>query len=389
MPDLNKIPARQQIVFVDYKPAELHINKEWIIRYYAKNPLTNKLQLFRLRAPSMSNKRERQRHAARIIDGINRKLADGWSPFLESGINSFKTFKECKEKFIELTEKEIRDGIKRADTLRTYKSFISMIDNYIKDKNVKITFVLEFNKNFVFNYLDWIYFERSNSPRTYNNHMLFIRTFCNFLIERGYIKENPTAMIAKKRVNPKKRQVITPKIKKMLATKLPAYNYHYYVLAMVTYYCMVRRTEATKLKVSHVNLDQDYIFIPAEISKNKKDEYVTIPEQLKMLLRRHIEAANANDYLYSNDNYKPGTNPVKPKKISDTWTVIQNKFNIPKEFQFYSLKDTGITDLFSLGISPLKIRDQARHYDLSITEMYTQRSKGGDTEIKNSGANFV
>lgn len=29
-----------KVAFVDYKPAELKLNKEWIIEYYAKNPIS-------------------------------------------------------------------------------------------------------------------------------------------------------------------------------------------------------------------------------------------------------------------------------------------------------------------------------------------------------------
>ena len=380
---------RQQIVFVDYIPAELRVNKEWMIVYYAKNPLTNKLERFRKRPPHLANKRERQRHANRIVESINQKLAEGWSPFTESTHpNSFKTYAECKEKFIELTEKEIRDGIKREDTMRTYRSFLNMIDTYCKDKRIKLTFVLEFNKTFVFNYLDWIYYERGNSPRTYNNHMLFIRTYCNYMIERGFLKENPTLLMVKKRVNKKKRQIITPKIKKVLAAKLPAFNYNFYVLCMVMYYCMIRRTEITKLKVEHINIFKCYIFIPGEISKNKKDQFVSIPEELIHILAGHISSAANDDYVFSDNDYQPGKMRRAPKKVTDTWSVMQKALNIPSEFQLYSLKDTGLDDLFELGIPSIAIRDQARHWDLKTTEMYIRRNAGGDQHIIKSGIKF-
>jgi integrase/recombinase XerD len=390
MPKLeNTSPRAKSVVFIDYKPAELRIGKDWLIIYYAKNPVTNVMERHRLRVPAMTNKKERLKHGHRIVVEINKKLAADWSPYLESPGKIYRSFQESSEKFLEQVRKEIKDGIKREDTYRAYKSYLSMIGAYIKEKAIKITFVIEIDRNFAVNYLDWIYYDRGNSPTTYNNHLLFLKNFCNFLISRGYMKENPTREIQRKKELKKKREVITPKIKKHLAENLPILDFHYYVLCMLTYYCMIRRTELTKLKVSDVYLDYNYISISSIIGKNTKaDQYVTIPEEMKGGLMRHLYQANANDFLFSKNDFKPGHEQLKPKKITDTWGRIQKILGIPKEFQFYSLKDTGITDLFDLGISPLKIRDQARHSDLKQTERYTPKTKAGDTSLINSGVSF-
>ncbi|MFW0737567.1 hypothetical protein [Flavobacterium sp. T12S277] len=56
-----------KVIFVDYKPAELKLNKEWIIVYYAKNPLTGKLERMRLRVPTMASNTARLKHAKLIV----------------------------------------------------------------------------------------------------------------------------------------------------------------------------------------------------------------------------------------------------------------------------------------------------------------------------------
>jgi len=376
-------------MFVDYKPAELKIGKDWLIVYYSKHPVTGRLERQRLRVPVISNKKERLKHGNKIVAEINRKLAADWSPYLESPGKIYRSFQECSEKFLEQIKKEIKDGIKRDDTYRAYKSYLTLIAAYIKEKEIKITFVIEIDRDFAVNYLDWVYYDRGNSPTTYNNHLLFLKNFCNFLISRGYMKENPTREIQRKKELKKKREVITPKVKKLLAENLPEINFHYYVLCMLTYYCMIRRTELTKLKVADINMDYNFIHIPATIGKNTKaDQYVTIPEEMKGGLMRHLYQANKNDFVFSKNLFKTGPEQLKPKKITDTWSQLQQILGIPKEFQFYSLKDTGITDLFELGISPLKIRDQARHSDLKQTERYTPKTKAGDVALINSGLNF-
>ena len=39
--------------------------------------------------------------------------------------------------------------------------------------------------------------------------------------------------------------------------------------------------------------------------------------------------------------------------------------------KFYSLKDTGITNMLKSNMDVLSVRDQARHSSISITDMYT------------------
>jgi len=57
--------------------------------------------------------------------------------------------------------------------------------------------------------------------------------------------------------------------------------------------------------------------------------------------------------------------------------------NISKQYDFYSLKDTGITKLLEAGIPIIKVRDQARHHDIKITEKYTPRRTTADDTIRN------
>lgn len=42
-----------------------------------------------------------------------------------------------------------------------------------------------------------------------------------------------------------------------------------------------------------------------------------------------------------------------------------------EEYKFYSLKDTGITDLIGQLGDPRIVRDQARHHSIAITDIYT------------------
>jgi integrase len=371
---------------VQFVPAELKKNKEWIIVYRCFNPFKKILERYRLRVPSVQNTKERVKLANSMVAEINRKLSQGWNPLLESGHN-LETVENALDAFIQQLQKEVDDEVKRIDTLRTYGSYVNIIGNYSKQRD-KIKFAAEINREYIVRYLDWIYITKGNSPVSYNNHLNFWGNLCGWMVGRGMIKENFARGIQRKKKQPKKRKVIPNELKDDLKRTLLDYNFHYYTLCMTTYFCFIRGTELTKIKVSHVNMSANYIMIDGNDSKNKKTETITIPNPLKILLEQHLQKANRNDYLFSKNEFKPGPEKLKPKKISDTWNKIRQKLNLGLEFQFYSLKDTGITDMLKSGIPMIKVRDQARHHDMKITELYTPRIVEAESEIVDLNFDF-
>src|SRR5690606_16911277 len=123
-------------------------------------------------------------------------------------------------------------------------------------------------------------------------------------------------------------------------------------------------------------------------AKNRMTQVITIPNQYMPILSWHIKSAVNSDYLFSDDGFKPGTKKLAPKKISDTWDKFRKEYKIQDVYQFYSLKDTGITDLLESGIPAIKVRDQARHRDIRDTEKYTRRTTQAESMIMNSGFSF-
>ncbi|MBM6498985.1 tyrosine-type recombinase/integrase [Flavobacterium macrobrachii] len=384
----TKIKGLISSSFVNYKAAELRIKTQWLVVYYAKNPFTKEMQRFRVVVPSMKSETERIKHGKKIRDEINKKLAEGWSPFsTDTFATDFKTYDHCKEKFLELINLDIKKGLKRQDTERTYKSNFSMIELFAKRKKQKLNFIFELNRVFIVNYLDFILYDRNNTHRTYNNHLNFIKGFLNFCVTYGFLSENFAIGIAKKKEGQKIRQLLDTDVKSKIKS-IEDLNFHYYALCMTTYFCFIRRTELSKLLVRHVDILNSTITIPSEISKNKNTETITIPKSFLPIISKHINFSNLDDFLFSTNDFKSGKNQLNPKKVSDTWEKFRKLLKISKVFQFYSLKDTGITDLLNSGVPSIKVRNQARHSELATTEKYTHRNVKCDEVVQNANFDF-
>lgn len=67
---------------------------------------------------------------------------------------------------------------------------------------------------------------------------------------------------------------------------------------------------------------------------------------------------------------------------------MRKELGFGSEYQFYSLKDTGITDLLNSGVPSLSVRDQARHSELATTEKYIEKRSQVDQRILNSRDSF-
>lgn len=375
--------------FIDFIPAELRINNTWIVVYYYKHPVTQKLIRYRIYVPKHSVQSERVKLGKRIAMAINEKLNIGWSPFNNiQEVITHKTFQNVTLEFRKYLQKQFDDGCLRADSIRTYNSNLNLLQQFIDEKKLDITFALQLNKEICVKYLDWVYLDRKNSARTRNNHLIFLRLFCNYLLQRGILAENPTIGIKNLKKTAKKRIYIPTDVRLEIKKELIQWENGFYCLCMTIYYCMIRNTELRKIRVENINFEKSSIIIPDYISKNKKTEVVTIPVPLMALLVEHCKNAKPQDYLFSSENFYPGNKQMAIRKIQYAWEKLRDKINFKKEYQFYSLKDTGISDLFFAGLQSIKIRNQARHSSVTITELYTPKNMDCDDTIKNLNMNF-
>lgn len=389
MPNSENSKSRtKSIAFVDYIPAELRLNKEWMIVYYAKNPVNNLMERQRQRPPMLSDRTERLKHAKKIVTEINLKLSEGWSPFLEESGKNFKSFESAVSDFLKFIKKQTSEEILRPDSLRSYNSNLNILQQFIKQKNKKITFAVQINRLFCVEYLDWIYLEKNSSPRTRNNHLAFLKLFCNWLLSRGVLKENPASVIMRLDVNPKKRAYIPIELRLKISEWLLKNDKKFYTVCQLTYFCFIRSTELSKLRVNMINFKKSSLYIPGDISKNTKTDIITIPEGLLHVLADHVKSAEPTDFLFSDNHFKAGKSQLKVRKIQSHWDLLKKALKLPSKYQFYGLKDTGITDLLLMGIPAIKVRDQARHHDIKITEMYTPRNMGCDESIRIAGLKF-
>ena len=99
----------------------------------------------------VQGKTERLKYAKKLVLEINKKLDEGWSPYLDTSNEKYKIFDDAIKLFVKEMEKENKDNIKRVDTLRTYNSFIKMIKNIATKRILSCNLFLTSKKSLFLN----------------------------------------------------------------------------------------------------------------------------------------------------------------------------------------------------------------------------------------------
>jgi integrase len=387
---MSKSEKTHATCLVDFIPGELREVQTWRIVYYVKNPFTHKLERKLIRVKPLKSISERRKLAKRMVSELNSRLLKGWNPYYENKNNKeFTKVFNVFDIYTKQIELEYKDGNLSMDTHRTYVSKINFFKDYLTSRELDTMFSYKLDRDLITEFLDFIRYDLNRSARTRDNYMTFLNTLCGWMVSKRYLNSNPCTGLKKTNRKAKNRVIIPSHERELIFDYYKETNINYLVFCMACYYCLARCTELSKIKVGDVDFENNTLFISAEDSKNNKSGHVTIPPRLAFLLAQHVKLAKANYYLFSEDNYAPGAIRFAPRKSTSNWARMRKKLNIKSEIKWYSLKDSGITDLIIAGVPLISVRDQARHHSIKQTDEYTPRSmKKADRYIQNSGINF-
>lgn len=354
------------------------------IEFRAYDPEKGKMRRKTVKLNRIKGITNRRTYARRVIKRLTEQLNHGWNPWIAKDVTDLTVFEEAIKRYEAHIEKMLASGYFRKETYVGYKSYIKIMRQYISKKRPTY-YVYQFNRNFCVDFLDYVFIERNNGAQTRNNYLNFLRVFSGFLVEKGYLKSKPTDGISpiSKRLYKKERECIPLDVVGRIADycreKEPDFLFACYLL----YYCFIRPVEMTRLKVRHFNLKACTLTIPGELSKNKTTQTITLPKKvIQYGIDLGVFSAPADDFIFSY-RLKPGREEIDPKHFRDHWDNVRKALKLKKEWKFYSLKDTGITEMCDNNMASIAVRDQARHSSLAITDIYTRHNAKANKDIIN------
>ena len=137
---------------------------------------------------------------------------------------------------------------------------------------------------------------------------------------------------------------------------------------------LVRPKEILMLRMCDIDFDTGILHIPPEVSKNHSERTIALGHDVMRYFRElQRRGLPSGTYIFSTD-FKPGARPYTTKNLFAVWQRMRESLSMPESYHFYSLKDTGITEMLESGMPSKFVKDLAGHHSLSMTERYTHVS---------------
>ncbi len=355
---------------ISYTLPKLHTTKNWYIDFCCYDPAEGKMKRKKIMLDSIPKKTDRKIRAAEIISNTTAMLRKGWNPWAEtSNSRQYHLFAEVCSSYIRYIKKLTSAKTLKDKTAYDYQSRMNMLTEYNNSRAIPIVYIYQFDQTFISDFLDYVLLDRDSSARTRNNYRTWLSAFCTYLQEKKYLENNPVERIKSLAEEDKFRLPLKKDDLIRLKLFLNDTNKFFLLACQMEYYTFIRPDELSNIKLKDIYVAEQKVFVSSAISKNRRDGMVGLNKNLlALMVELDIFKYNSNCYLFGRD-FKPSEKKADSRIFREYFNKVRSALRFPQNYQFYSLKDSGIRDLAnSEGI--VIARDQARHADISTTNKY-------------------
>ena len=358
------------------------------ISFYAFDPESGKLKrkLVRLNRElkGIKGKLAQREYAAGVASRLRDELKAGWNPWMQQSDSLvYARWEDVCDRYKEYLTKQLNEHNMREDTVIGYLSRLKILREWVSRERKNVRYAYQFDKRLVDAFLDYAFLDRDNTIRTRNNYLNWLKSFSTWLLQKSYVEEDPTKGISqmKNRSGKKNRDVIPDSVLTGIHSYLMEHNKHYLLACYLLHYLFVRPHEISCVKIEDFSLKNKTLLIHGDVAKNWQDAVVTLPMQvIDLMLELKVFNHPGSYYLFS-DDFKPGKDFRSEKCFRDYWLKMRKVLKFSDRYKFYSLKDTGITNMLRANTDVLSVRDQARHSSSLITDMYTPKDNKQANEL--------
>ena len=362
------------------EPVVVWGEKEVKVSFYAFDPesgmLKRKLVRLNRELKHIKGKRAKREYADGVASRIRDELKAGWNPWMQqSDTVVYVRWDDACDRYKEYLTKQLNEHNMRPDTVVGYLSRHKILREWVARECRNVRYAYQFDKRLVDAFLDYVFLKRDNTIRTRNNYLNWLKSFATWMMQKSFIEDDPTKGIAqmKNRSGKKNRDVIPDGVLKGIHDYLETHNRHYLLACYLLHYLFVRPREIANVKIEDFSLHNKTLLLHGDVAKNWQDAVVTLPKHvIELMLDLDVFQSPGSYYLFS-DDFKPGKDFRSEKCFRDYWLKIRKDLKFSDRYKFYSLKDTGITNMLRANTDVLSVRDQARHSSILITDMYTPK----------------
>lgn len=340
------------------------------------------------------DKRRRREQAEKILDILEELLPLGYPWVGKVREYDFAKFsrliarvgqevesipeRTVEEAINQIVAMKLRNTTKK-DTDRTYSSRAKLFLEFLRRKKLNNLPLSRLTFQHVQDYLDEVRLRVSNT--TYENYRKQTSGFFHEMVRKEWIEKNPFAKAEKLKRGKKKRRPFSPD-EAMLTLRCAFENdWWLFVLMLLHLGGWLRRTECYRLRFRDFHLQEGFIEVSDEVSKNGKEATVTIPAEVLFFLRDERFAKNPKGHLIFGSHCLPHPTKTAGESTWKTkhremllWLHKAGELGDIAGLSLYSWKDTGVS-ILARQLQPIDLRDHARHASLDQTMTYYQAPK--------------
>ena len=395
---LNLTEVWQQTVAPKYpfKLARLvhhryNMKKRWYIVFYAWDVSKDQLTRYRMFEPlnRIKDRNKRLDEAGNIIRIINgqlragkvlgkEKLAGNIAPTTNLG-------KLSLQQAIDYVKEQKQANKYRESYVRSFKTLKSNIIGWLDFKKTPDFYIHQFNEVDAREFFQYLRDEKKLSNKTINGLITNLGIVMKFMEknnDKQIWRKDPLRsfsllpVVAKMHAAYTNEQIkkIKEKITEQANTAAKHRRVGYSQLQLCIsfiYYAFARPKELRDLKVKHLQLKENRIYIPAETSKNKMDGMVEIAPQLKQQIIDSGITTYPEEYFVFGKNGVPGLTPINENFFWAKHQRILKKLDMDSSnHSLYGYKHSGVVNLYKATKDIKLIQRMCRHQTIEQTNAY-------------------
>lgn len=209
---------------------------------------------------------------------------------------------------------------------------------------------------------------RGVSKRTAHSNIMAIRTILKEVSKKNGLSLNDLSEYKKIKYTSVSPMYFTDAQLHKITHEILLDNPYFYLAAALLFSCFIRPNELRHLKGQDINLTHNKITIRGNVSKNGKEQHVSIPVSLRQPCQRLVDV-KPREYIFSK-KFQPGKTLIGINVMRSYFKRILKRCQIEGNYTFYSLKHTGVVKAVKAGINIKEIQVQLRHHSLDMVNEY-------------------
>lgn len=377
-------PRTGAYYFLGYAPPELKINATGAyVDYYVVHPLSGVLKRMRIKLNRIKGRAAQKEYGRKLVRLLTLKLDSGWNPWqapLDSNdeISPIVDLRAAYEQWLQVKIKHTRHT-----SPYSYSSMGSVLITWAIDHGLASRSPAHLTLEHAMRFMEHLTNDRGVSNRTWNNYRVFGAMLFSYCVQRGYTKENPFKGLRALKTAGKTREYLNHEDRHEMMNWLMRHEPDFMLPCVLIFGALIRPGELRRLRVYHVDLDNQVITLPAESTKTGVERTPAIPNwMMPYLLKAEVHRAPGKSWLIGHE-FLPSIKPLARNTLNRVWVRMRSELGWPTSKQLYSLRDTGIIQLLRDGVDLLHVMQQAGHTEVATTNKYLKHAfPHGPVEVR-------